>query len=120
MARTPASNVQRQVAKATRRLFVQTLLDHLVWCWAGALLAATLGFAVQPWLLGPAEDWVRWAVAGTVLTAATGLAVWLACLRAPSAVSDALELDQRFQLKERVTTSLTLAPHLTGTAAGQA
>ena len=44
------------------------------------------------------------------LTAATLLAVALAYWRRTTVVSAALSLDERFQLKERITTSLTLDP----------
>ena len=72
------SNVQRQVAKARRRLFVQTLLDCLAWCWVAALVLSTVWFLVQPWLLDGLESWVRWAIAGGAFAAATAVAVWLA------------------------------------------
>jgi hypothetical protein len=117
----PVSVVQSQVARATRRLFVQVLLDCLVWCWAVALGLGALWFLAQPWLLGnEAEEWIRWAVAGGIFTVATIVGFVWAWRKAPSRVTAALELDQRFQLKERVTTSLTLAPELSLTPAGQA
>jgi hypothetical protein len=120
MPATTLLNVKRQVTKVRRRLLVQTLLDTLVWCWAAALLAGTLWFLAQPWLLGPTEDWVRWSVAGGILAAATITGIGLGMRRAPSAVEAALELDVRFNLKERVTTSYTLVPQLRSTAAGEA
>jgi uncharacterized coiled-coil DUF342 family protein len=48
------------------------------------------------------------------------LAVLLAVLRAPNQLAAALELDQRFHLKERVTTSLSLDAHTASLPAGQA
>jgi uncharacterized coiled-coil DUF342 family protein len=120
MPNAPVMNVRLQVARACRRLFVQTLLDSLARCWAAALLLCTLWFLIQPWLLGPMEGWVRWAVAGGVFALCTIAGVWLAWRRAPSAVEAALEIDLRFKLKERATTSLTLAPELARSSAGQA
>jgi hypothetical protein len=121
MAGTPLSAVERQVSRAGRRLFVQTLLNHLVWAWSIALGISALWFVAQPWLLSAdTEGWVRWAIAGGVFTAASGVGLWRAWLTAPTRVTAALELDQRFKLKERVTSSLTLAPELLTTPAGQA
>src|SRR5438128_4410180 len=120
MPAAPNTPVHRQVAKASRRLFTQALLDALVWCWSGALLVSALWFVAQPWLLPPTEAWLRWAVAGGAFVAASVLALSMAVRRAPSHVYAALELDQRFHLKERVTSSLTLTPDLEATAAGQA
>jgi hypothetical protein len=120
MPATSVLDVKRQVTKARRRLFVQTLLDTLTWCWAAALLTCTVWFLVQPWLVGQAEEWLRWAVAGGIFTAATAVGIGLGWRSAPSAVEAALELDFRFRLKERVTTSLTLVPELLRTPAGQA
>jgi hypothetical protein len=120
MAIAPTSPVRRQVSRAGQRLFLQALLDHLVWCWAGALLAAVVWFLVQPYLLGKAEDWVRWAVAAGFFVFATGLAIGLVWRRAPSQVEAALELDGRFQLRERVTTSLTLPADFEQSPVGQA
>jgi hypothetical protein len=116
----PASAVHRQVAKASNRLFIQKLLDHVVWCWAGALLLAALWFFAQPWVTGSTDEMWRWGGAGAMLIVGSGVAFYLAFLRAPSHVTAALELDERFKLKERITTSLTLAPDLAETPAGQA
>src|SRR5579862_5213618 len=113
-------NVRRQVAKARRRLVVQKLLDTMAWCWAAALLASTLWFLAQPWLIHTAEPWLRWAVAGGLFAVATIASIVLAWRRAPSAIEAALELDLRFKLKERATTSLTLVPELQQTPAGRA
>ncbi|MCI0455938.1 MAG: hypothetical protein L0Z62_03025 [Gemmataceae bacterium] len=102
------TSVEHQVRRAGRRLFVQALLDRLVWCWAGALGFAVVWFLLQPLLLSGAEEWVRWAVGGAAAIVATGLAVALTCLTAPTRLGAALELDRRFQLRERVTTLLSL------------
>jgi septal ring factor EnvC (AmiA/AmiB activator) len=120
MAFAPTSAVHRQVSKASRRLFVQTLLDSLVWCWSAALLTSVVWFLAQPWLLGTQDEWVRWAVAGGIFIFATGVGFGLAWRRSPSQVTAALELDGRFQLRERITTTLLLAPDTQESPAGQA
>jgi hypothetical protein len=117
---TPASAVHRQVSRASHRLFVQTLLDSLVWCWTAALLTAVVWFLVQPLVLGKPDEWVRWAIAAGIFVIATGVGVALAWRRSPSHVAAALELDGRFQLRERVTTALTLAPEYEHSSVGQA
>src|SRR5262249_29018719 len=103
---------------------VQTVVNTLVWCWAGALLLGVAWFLVQP-LLQPrlfpeAPAWLRWAVAGGLVGTATVLGLVVGVLRAPSKLVAALSLDEKFGLKERVTTSLTLAPTKVATPAGQA
>jgi hypothetical protein len=120
MADSVRSVLQRQVARAGRRLFLQTLVDMLVWCWVAALTISAGWFLVRLYLLGRPIDGTSWAVAGGAVGVATVLAVVLACLRAPSRLAAALLLDDRFGLKERVTTSLTLPPGVEQTPAGQA
>jgi hypothetical protein len=120
MARSPVTPLDRQLARARRRLFLQTLLEVLAWGWVGALALTAGWFLAQPWLVPDAPAWYRWAVlAGTAGAAALG-AVALAVLRRPSPVAAALALDERFHLKERVTTSLTLGPEEAASPAGLA
>jgi uncharacterized coiled-coil DUF342 family protein len=112
--------LQLQIARVSRRLFWQTFLDTLAWCWTGALALAIVWFFAQPWVLNEPRVWLRWAVAGGLLGSASVLALVLAVLRAPSRLAAALSLDERFGLRERVTTSLTLAPEQVHTSAAQA
>jgi hypothetical protein len=120
MADSVRTLLQRQVARAGRRLFLQTLVDMLIWCWVTALAVAAGWFLVRLYVFGQAIDGTSWAVAGGALAAGAVLAVVLACLRAPSRLAASLLVDDRFGLKERVTTSLTLTPALEHTPAGQA
>lgn len=120
MASANDSPLLQQVARVSRRLFLQTLLDALAWCWAGAFLLATIWFLVDPFLGDARPEWVRWAVAGGLFGVGSILAVGIAVLRAPTRLAAALSLDERFGLKERVTTSLTLDPHLRNTPAAKA
>jgi hypothetical protein len=112
--------LHRQLARVSRRLFLQRLVDGLAWCWTGALVLAAGWLLVEPLIPGDRADWVRWAVAGGLGLAATLLAVLWAMLRAPDKLAAALTLDERFGLKERVTTSLSLDPHTAALPAGQA
>jgi uncharacterized coiled-coil DUF342 family protein len=120
MAKKELSPVQRQVARVGRRLFAQTVLDALLWCWTGALVLSAVWFVLQSLLLEESPTWLRWAVAGGSLAIGAVLAVVIAVVRAPTRVAAALALDEKFCLRERVTTSLTLAPQLFSSPAGQA
>jgi hypothetical protein len=113
------SLVDRQIARARRRLFFTSLLTLLAWSWLAAVLAAACWVLVQP-RVAPAALALRWHVAAGLAGVASALAVALAVRRAPSPVAAALALDERFGLKERVTTSRTLAPDEAATPAGKA
>jgi hypothetical protein len=120
MASSVPTLVQRQIARVGRRLFFQTLLDCLVWCWAGALVLSAVWFLLQPLVLTTPPEWLRWTVAGGCVGVGAILAVVLAVVRAPSRLAAALSMDEKFNLRERVTTSLTLLVEMQSTAAGQA
>jgi hypothetical protein len=106
------SPLHRQIARVSRRLFLQTLTACTLWCWAGSLVVIAGWFLLQPHLFPALSPQWRMGAAGGALGIGTLLGLGLAALRAPSRVAAALLLDERFALKERVTTSLTLAPHL--------
>lgn len=112
--------LQKQIARVSRRLFVQTILNQLVTCWAGALVLATVWFLVQPFVIAEPSPALRWQLAGGLVGAASVLAVVLAVFRAPSRLASVLLFDERFGLKERVTTSFTITPEQAATPAGQA
>jgi DNA repair exonuclease SbcCD ATPase subunit len=120
MANSVQSQLKHQVARVRRRLFLQTLVDQLVWCWVGALAVSAGWFLVRLYALGLAIDGRSWLIAAAAVGVASLLALVLAFLRAPSRLAAALLLDDRFGLKERVTTSLTLPPGVDQTPAGQA
>jgi hypothetical protein len=112
--------LQRQLARVRRRLFLQTLVSSLLWCWTGALVLLALWFLVQALLLEPAPARLRLITAGAALAAATALGIFIAVVRAPRRLAAALLLDDRFELKERVTTAILLPPGLDATPAAQA
>lgn len=117
---TRKSLVHSQVSRVTRRLLLQKLGTRLIICWSGALVAAILWFLAQPFLIESPAPWLRWAVAGGLAGFATLLAGLLAWLSAPSPLTAALSLDEKFGLKERVTTSLALSVQEQASPAGQA
>ncbi|HLJ94539.1 MAG TPA: hypothetical protein VKU02_15230 [Gemmataceae bacterium] len=120
MASAKVSLLQRQITRVRRRLILQTLLNSLAWCWAAAILLSAGWFLLEPALLDGPPRWLRWTVAGGLVGGATVLGVVLGLIRGPSQLIAALSLDSAFGLKERVTTSLTLAPEQKTTSAGQA
>ncbi|HEV3261136.1 MAG TPA: hypothetical protein VG013_30065 [Gemmataceae bacterium] len=120
MASPDLSPLHRQIGRVSRRLFLQTFLNRLVWCCSAALLLSAAWFLAQWYLFDSLSVGVRLAVAGGAVLAGVALAGVLAMFQAPSRVAAALLMDERFGLKERVTTSLTLAPGQEATPAGQA
>jgi hypothetical protein len=120
MTRPAPSPVARQLRRVSRRLILQTLLDALAWFTAGALVVSAAWFVAQPYLLDSPPAWLRWTVAGGLGGGAILLAVALALYRRPAPVAAALFLDERFGLRERVTTFLMLAPEQEQSPAGQA
>jgi len=120
MARPRPSPLSCQVARVRRRLFLQSWITRTIQMWLSALALAAIWFLVQPYVVLDAAPWLRWTVLGGLIGLASVLAVVWTLLTSPSAVAAALELDQRFQLKERATTALTLAPEEAASDAGQA
>ncbi|HTU90397.1 MAG TPA: hypothetical protein VMF69_10010, partial [Gemmataceae bacterium] len=120
MAHSSATPLDRQLARVRRRLFLQTLLKMLVWCWLASLAGAAGWFLAEPYAVHDATPSLRWMIAGSLLGAGAVLAVVLAGLRTPSRIAAALALDERFHLKERVTTTLTLSEAERASSAGQA
>jgi chemotaxis protein histidine kinase CheA len=120
MADQGLSTLHRQVNRVGRRLFVQGVLDRLVWCWTTALIVAVCWILAEPFVVEGPPAWLRWSVAGGLLAASAILAVVLSWVHAPSRTYAALELDEKFGLKERITTMLTLQPEQAATPAGLA
>jgi hypothetical protein len=114
--------LERQLTRARRRLFIQGLCDALAWGWtiALALSAACLLLDKRFGFLPEAPAWMPWAVPGGAVALGTIVAACVAALRTPPRPAVALTVDERFDLRERVTTLLLLAPDQTQTPAGLA
>jgi uncharacterized coiled-coil DUF342 family protein len=106
--------------RVRRRLFLQTLVSSMLPCAAGALLAAAVWFVVQPILWAELPLGWKWGVGGILFGAGLLAAVMRARWRAPSLVAAALAMDDKFGLKERVTTLLTLSADQLASPAGAA
>ncbi|MDT9115742.1 hypothetical protein RSW44_24745, partial [Escherichia coli] len=68
------SPLDRQLAAVRRRLYLQTFLDRLVWCWSAALVLGSLWFFAESFVVAGAPAWLKWAVAGGLFAASTALA----------------------------------------------
>jgi hypothetical protein len=120
MDRPAPSPLETRVRQARRRLVTQTLLNRLGIAWGCALALGLVWMLVEPVAVPGATPLLKWAVLGGLAAVATAVAVWLARRAAPTPLSAALAIDQRFDLKERVTTALGLSPVAQSSPAGQA
>lgn len=118
----PVPPLDRQLTRARRRLFLQALCDILAWCWTGALALLAVGLLLDRRfnLLPDAPGGIQGYILAGTLGLATLLGVVLAVLRTPRREAVALAVDERFDLRERVTTLLLLGPEQRRTPAGEA
>jgi hypothetical protein len=113
--------ITRQVGRAHRRLVFQQFLFVVGWSLFATLLIATIGLAVpRIWALQLDRQiwdlsWIGGGVAAGFLVA--GLWTWL--IRR-SKLDAAIELDRRYGLKERVSSTLALGPEELETEIGYA
>lgn len=114
------SLLDRSVRTARGRLVGQSLLNKVAVCLAVALGASLVWFVVQPLLLEAPPKWLRWTMLGGLSAAGLLAAILWTRRTAPSREFAALEIDSRFDLRERVTTAVALTPDLRQSSAGQA
>ncbi len=113
--------LRQQVARARRRLVLEQFLGRLVWCLLGALTLATIAIAV-PRLVAIDNLPGNWDLAWLFGTLGGGViiaAVW-AFITSRSQLDAAIEIDRRFELRERVASSLSLSNEDQATEAGRA
>ena len=109
--------LRKQVRRAQWWLGVQRFVSALGWCWSVALLAALALILVDKyWPLG-IEAW-GWGVGALGVGFLTAL-IW-AIFTGRGPLDAAIEIDRRFGLKERVSSSLALSPPDRDTDLGQA
>jgi hypothetical protein len=109
--------LRRQIRLARRRLAFQQFLRALSWCWFAALLVAAVLIAIDKYHSLGVEAW-GWVV-GALGVGALVAAVWTLATRR-SELEAALEIDRRFGLKERISSSLMLGDIDRETSAGRA
>lgn len=115
------SELHQQVHRARRRILLQTFFSACVWCLAISLTLAALALAsTKIWFLNvDMQAWVAGWLGGSVLLGFVAAAVWTWCKR--GSLSDAaIEIDRRFALRERVSSSFSLSPDEAETEVGKA
>jgi hypothetical protein len=112
--------VEKQVHRARRRLITQMFLRYFAIACAISLLLTAGWMLAEPYAVANAPDWLRWAVLGGTAGLLTLIAFVQTIRKAPSGTAAALALDERFDLRERIVTVLSLTPDLHATSAGAA
>ena len=113
--------LRKQVAIAYRRLLMQRFLGVLAWSLFGTLLLAAIAVAVRK--LIPFEvDSLAWSagwIGGAIAAGFVIAAVWTYLTR-QSQLDAAIEIDRRFGLKERISSTLALDESELESPAGKA
>jgi len=109
--------LQRQVSAARRRLTLDCFLRLAPWCCFAWLWVAAVLVVVDKFRPLGVEYWV-WPAAAMGAGLFTALAGTL--IKRRGTLDAAMEIDRRFALRERVSSSLALTPELLETPAGQA
>lgn len=110
-----------QVSRARRRLWLELFLNRLFQCLFVALAVAIVAIAVPKIFAIPSlpANWTWWCALGSIGLGTLTALVWT-LFRGLSTIDAAMELDRRFELRERVSSSLALTPAAVETPAGQA
>ena len=109
----------KPIGRAWRRMRMQRFLSALIWCWAFglAVVAGLIAFEKFSTRTIPGPDWLPFAIAGG---AGLFVAALIALFTGPSRVDAAIAIDRRFDLNDRLATTLTLPEELRETSAGRA
>lgn len=110
-----------QVRRARRRLVFEQFLSRLVWCLFSTLVIATVAIALPKVFVmeGLPAGWASAWLIGAAVAGVIAACVWTLIARR-SALDAAMEIDRRFELRERVASSLSLGESDRDTEAGQA
>ncbi len=113
--------IQRQVSRAQRRMVLQQFGGVLVWTMFAVLLVATIGVAIPKiWVIGVDQNIWQWSWVGGSIGVGLIIAMTWTYLIRFRAIDAAVAIDQRYGLKERVASSLSLQPDELDTEFGQA
>ena len=99
--------LHKQVRRAQRRLTMQRFVGVLGWCWFTALLLALLVIVIDKYYPCTSQPGFGWPVRScwACWPQSSGL-----CLPEGRLLEAALEIDRRFALKERVSSTLAMPP----------
>lgn len=99
--------INRQISKARRLLWTQTILNIFAWCLIVAFSLCFIGLLVPKiWFLP--YSFVSWIWLASSALAAAVVAVSIAMFYRPSAMHSAIEIDRRFGLRERISSAIQL------------
>ena len=113
--------LRKQVARARRRLIIEQFLGRLIWCLLGTLTLTAIALAAPrvAIIASLPESWdLGWLIGG--FAAAILIAGAWTFLSNRSPLDAAIEIDRRFDLRERVASSLSLSPEQQSSDAGRA
>ena len=102
-------NLLEQVGRARRRMMRNDFLAYLVWALFACLTVAVIAIAVPKVIALPdlPTRWAEgWLIGGTIVGVLAAIVVTF--VRQRSTLDAAVEVDRRFDLRERVASSLTL------------
>jgi chemotaxis protein histidine kinase CheA len=115
--------ITRQVKQAQWRLNLERFLNIVGWSLFATLVVGAIGVAIPKFVVLPETvdpDVWFWSWSAGSVALGLVLAAALTYFRRRTSVEAAIELDRRFGLKERVSSSLTLTAQERETEAGQA
>ena len=101
--------INRQISRARRLLWTQTILNIFAWCLIIAFTICFFGLLIPKiWFLPYTfASWSQvWLIAGGLAAALTAGTISL--FYRPSAMYSAIEIDRRFGLRERISSALQL------------
>jgi len=103
--------LRRQVRRARRKLMLEQFLGNAARCLLAAMCAALIAVLVpRLWAIG--GDSTLWSLlwVGGLLALGLAAAAAITWWRPPSELEAAIEIDRRFELKQRVASALELSP----------
>ncbi len=110
-----------QVSRARQRLWLELFLNRALTCLFVTLAVAVVAIAVPKFFVieNLPSNWTMLCAMAGVVGGVIAAFVWT-LVRGLSTLDAAVELDNRFDLRERVSSSLALSPDDAATPAGQA